>query len=525
MAESAALAQGGIEVQNRFGKLAIKLGYCTREQLNEAMKVQAAAAKAGFRKRLGDILVKKGYLTPEQLKRILSSQKVEDSKKRIASYEIISKLGEGSMGSVFKARQMGMDRLIALKLLSPDLAKDEDFRQRFIKEARAVAKLNHPYIVSGIDVGEYNKVYYFAMEYVDGQTLAQRMESCGGRLPEKEALDAARQTAMALEHAHQHGLLHRDVKPENILIDKTGAAKLADLGLVRMNLPGEDFSAEKGLAIGTPFYISPEQAQGLLDITPAADIYSLGATLYHVLTGEPPYDADTGRQIMKKHVREPVPDPRDVNPVLSPRTTRICMKCMKKEPKERYRDCGALARDLERAIVELAAPPKVNPTTRSVATAKSKTPAGAKSPAKPKTVAGAKSPTKPRTMPTPLPGARTNQPRRRMTSRRGSTNPNGILLAAVIVVVVILVLLISARRRPPTRPTPPPPPPRNNVVRQPTAPAKSTSKPRSKTTKPAKKDTTPAVKPTPAEKGSTPAQKDPPPEELPPGTRKPMELP
>ena len=408
MAESTTISPGGVEVQNRFGALAIELGFCTKQQLQEAMKVQAAAAKAGFRKRLGDILIKKGYLTPEQLKRILASQKVDEGKKRIANFEIVSKLGEGSMGSVFKARQRGMDRVVALKLLSPQLAKDEDFRQRFIKEARAVAKLNHPHIVSGIDVGEYNRVYYFAMEFVDGQTLAQRMEACGGRLSEKESLESARQTALALEHAHQNGLLHRDVKPENILVDKNGVTKLADLGLVRINRPGEDFSAEKGLAIGTPFYISPEQAQGLLDITPATDIYSLGATLYHILTGEPPFDAPTGREIMKKHVRDPVPDPRTVNPTLSARTARICMKCMQKDPKDRYRNCEALAKDLEKAIVELAAPPRVNPTTKHF------------------------TPTTASTIPDPVsPGSRTHQPRRRLTSRRNGSDASGAIVAVV----------------------------------------------------------------------------------------------
>jgi serine/threonine-protein kinase len=447
MAESTTMTSGGIDVQNRFGALAIELGFCTQQQLHEAMKVQSAAAKAGFRKRLGDILVKKGYLTPEQLKRILSSQKVDEGKKRIANFEIVSKLGEGSMGSVFKARQRGMDRVVALKLLSPQLAKDEDFRRRFIKEARAVAKLNHPHIVSGIDVGEYNRVYYFAMEFVDGQTLAQRMESCGGRLSEKEALESARQTALALQHAHQNGLLHRDVKPENILVDKAGVTKLADLGLVRINHPGEDFSAEKGLAIGTPFYISPEQAQGLLDITPATDIYSLGATLYHILTGEPPYDAPTGREIMKKHVREPVPDPRTANPTLSPRTSRICMKCMQKDPKERYRDCEALANDIEKAIVELAAPPRVNPTTKNI------TPTAAKIVAAPVST-----------------GSRTHQPRRRLTSRRGAGDASGAIIAAVAVIVVLVIAYVMMKS--PQYTPPPPPPPRNTMVKPAPAPTK-----------------------------------------------------
>ena len=522
MAESTTISPGGVEVQNRFGALAIELGFCTKQQLQEAMKVQAAAAKAGFRKRLGDILIKKGYLTPEQLKRILASQKVDEGKKRIANFEIVSKLGEGSMGSVFKARQRGMDRVVALKLLSPQLAKDEDFRQRFIKEARAVAKLNHPHIVSGIDVGEYNRVYYFAMEFVDGQTLAQRMEACGGRLSEKESLESARQTALALEHAHQNGLLHRDVKPENILVDKNGVTKLADLGLVRINRPGEDFSAEKGLAIGTPFYISPEQAQGLLDITPATDIYSLGATLYHILTGEPPFDAPTGREIMKKHVRDPVPDPRTVNPTLSARTARICMKCMQKDPKDRYRNCEALAKDLEKAIVELAAPPRVNPTTKHF------------------------TPTTASTIPDPVsPGSRTHQPRRRLTSRRNGSDASGAIVAAAVVLLVLIIAFVLLKSPARTSLPPPPPPPKIPVASPtPAKPATAVKAPPRQKQPPPSTAPTPAAESAPATQTKPPAaptapaetataQPEPPaeqprthpPEEHPDGKEKPMELP
>lgn len=495
MAESKTTSPGGVEVQNRFGALAIELGFCTQQQLQEAMQVQASAAKAGFRKRLGDILVTKGYLTPVQLKQILSSQKVDEGKRRIANFEIISKLGEGSMGAVFKARQRDMNRIVALKLLSPKLAKDEDYRLRFIREARAVAQLNHPHIVSGIDVGEYNRVYYFAMEYVDGQTLGQRMDACGGRLSEKESLDAVRQTALALAHAHQNGLLHRDVKPDNILIAKNGGTKLTDLGLVRINRPGEDFSAEKGLAIGTPFYISPEQAQGLLNITPATDIYSLGATLYHILTGEPPYDAPTGREIMKKHLLEPVPDPRSINPTLLARTARICMKCMQKEPKDRYPDCETVAKDIEKAIIELAEPPRINPAT--------------------KRMMSTSTPIIPEPVST---GSRTRQSRRRLSSRCRRSNTGGAIIAIVVAFVVLVIAYLSLRSSSRTRVPPPPPradtatpPPQRTPDLKLATPVKTP--PQRKQT-PSSTDPASATEPTPPVKGTpTPKATTAPPEQ------------
>jgi serine/threonine-protein kinase len=443
MAESAVLRGDGVEVQNRFGALALEMGFVTQTQLEEAMKVQRAAAKAGFRKRLGDILIKKGYLSQKQLDEILKSQKVETGKNRVGNYDIISKLGEGAMGAVYKARQLGMEREIALKILSPQLAKDTEFRERFVREARAVAKLNHPHIVAGIDVGSSNGVYYFAMEYVDGESLAQKMERSKGKLPEKEALDYGRQTALALHNAHLNGLLHRDVKPENIMIDRQGMAKLADLGLVRINRPGKTHDSEKGLAIGTPFYISPEQAQGRTDLTPGTDLYSLGATLYHALTGRPPYDADTGREIMIKHVNEPVPDPRKVNPEISATAARICMKLMSKKPKDRYPDGEALAEDLQRALdgvppARASARAAPQPTARMM-------------------------PEKSETSPTPA--ARTSHVRR-LRGARAHTSPLGLLIISLLILILTLVAWRAfkkssgARRPAPARtPTPTASPP------------------------------------------------------------------
>jgi eukaryotic-like serine/threonine-protein kinase len=335
-----------------FGKVAIKLGFITEGQLEEAMKVQATAAKAGLRKRLGEILIKKGYLTPEQFQQVLKSQTVKE-KKRIGDYELISKLGEGGMGSVFKARQVFMDRVIALKILSPKMAKNKDFRERFVREARAVAKLNHPHIVAGIDVGSKDGYCYFAMEFVDGESLGQYMQRKGGKLEEGTALEFIRQTALALHHAHQNNLLHRDVKPDNLLLDKErNIIKLADLGLARSAESAEDDAAltQAGQAVGTPFYISPEQARGLSDLTPATDLYSLGATLFHLLTGQVPFDGPTAAVIMTRHLTDPCPSVCKLSPKVSAGAEKIVHRCMNKEPDNRYEDALELVADIDKVL-------------------------------------------------------------------------------------------------------------------------------------------------------------------------------
>ena len=334
-----------------FGKLAIQLGYITQAQLEEAVRVQSAAAKAGLRKRLGEILIRKGYLTDEQFQKVLKGQTV--NRKRIAQYELISKLGEGGMGAVFKARQVYMDRVIALKILSPKMAKNKDFLRRFVREARAVAKLNHPHIVAGIDVGSADGYCYFAMEYVEGETLGEYMHRKSGKLPEKIGLEFIHQMALALQHAHENNMLHRDVKPDNILLEKEHkVAKLADLGLVRSAESHEDDAAltQAGQAVGTPFYISPEQARGISDLTPATDIYSLGATLYHVITGEVPYDGQTAAVIMTRHITDPVPSVRKVNPKLSIGAEKLVARAMQKNAPDRFHSMNEFADAIQQVL-------------------------------------------------------------------------------------------------------------------------------------------------------------------------------
>ena len=237
------------------------------------------------------------------------------TRKSIGGFELLERLGQGGMGAVFKARQMSMDRIVALKILPRKLAKNRAFVERFIREARSAATLSHPNIVQGIDVGHDGGHYYFAMEFVDGVTVRSLIER-EGRIEEKWALQIIAGVAVALEHAHEHGIVHRDIKPDNIMINREGDVKLADLGLARSTGKVDTVTVD-GAALGTPHYMAPEQARGEHDIDTRADIYGLGATLYHMVTGARPFDGPTAAAIMAKAITEPFPSPKEKNPELS----------------------------------------------------------------------------------------------------------------------------------------------------------------------------------------------------------------
>ncbi len=279
-------------------------------------------------------------------------------------FQLIEKLGSGAMGSVFRALQLSMDRMVAIKILSPELAENRGFLERFRREAHAAGRLSHPNIVTGIDVGHAEGVHYFAMEYVDGESLMDLIKR-EGAIEEKKAAHIGVQIARALDHAHEHGILHRDVKPQNVLLSVDGPAKLCDLGLVRHVLHSADGSVSitgdgpvsasddlsltrEGSAVGTPYYLSPEQALGEQDIDGRSDIYSLGATLFHAVSGEIPFKGSTASTIMEQHINEPPPPVRELAPEISHRMAAVIEKCLEKDPDDRYLHAEELADDLER---------------------------------------------------------------------------------------------------------------------------------------------------------------------------------
>jgi serine/threonine-protein kinase len=255
------------------------------------------------------------------------------------------------MATVYKARQLSLDRIVAVKVLPKRMSENPEFVERFYKEGKAAAKLSHNNIVQAIDVGSTKDNYhYFVMEYVEGRTLYDCMQPPpigeGRNFSEAEALDITIQIADALEHAHKRGLIHRDVKPKNIILTPTGIAKLTDLGLARDLDDKEAAESEAGKAYGTPYYISPEQIRGDLDIDFRADIYSLGATMYHMVTGQPPFDGDTPSAVMHKHLKQPLIPPDHINTALSAGIGEIIEVAMAKEREDRYPSTSDLLEDL-----------------------------------------------------------------------------------------------------------------------------------------------------------------------------------
>ena len=206
--------------------------------------------------------------------------------RRFGAYEVLEELGAGGMGNVYRAKNVTLERIVALKTLAPQFATDEGFVQRFLKEARAAARLNHQNIVQIYDFGCEEGVYYLAMEYVDGQSLRTLLKR-RGRFSERDALALIRQAVRALAVAHAEGLVHRDIKPDNLMLTAKGELKLVDLGIAK-RVDEEQGMTQTGQAVGTPQYISPEQIRGARDIDARADIYSLGATFYQLITGHAP---------------------------------------------------------------------------------------------------------------------------------------------------------------------------------------------------------------------------------------------
>jgi len=250
------------------------------------------------------------------------------------------------MAIVYKAQQLSLDRTVAIKILPKRFSENPDYVQRFYKEGKAAAKLNHNNIVGAFDVGEAGGYHYFAMEYVEGKTLYEDLAK-GYIFPEQEAIEIIIQVARALAHAHNKDLIHRDVKPKNIMINSLGVVKLADLGLARDSSDVQLAKAEAGKAYGTPYYIAPEQIRGEVDIDARADIYALGVTFYHMVTGRVPFEASTPSEVMKKHLKEPLIPPDHINTSLSAGLSEVIEVMMAKNKDERYVSAEELLMDLE----------------------------------------------------------------------------------------------------------------------------------------------------------------------------------
>jgi serine/threonine protein kinase len=265
--------------------------------------------------------------------------------RQLGNYDLIEELGRGGMGVVFKAVQRRADRIVAVKLILGGAASGDENRERFQSEVQLLAKLRHPNIVPVFEVGEEEGSPYFSMEYMPGGSLAEKAKQ--SPLPPAEAARIVEQLATAVHAAHQVGVLHRDIKPGNVLLDEGGAPKLTDFGLAK-RLDRDDGLTHTGSVLGTPGYMPPEQARGERDLTPAADVYSLGATLYALLIGKPPFAGRNFHDTLQHVLNDDPPRPRAKRPDLPRDLEAVCLKCLEKDPTRRYATAQALADDLAR---------------------------------------------------------------------------------------------------------------------------------------------------------------------------------
>ncbi|MBN1418813.1 MAG: serine/threonine protein kinase [Planctomycetes bacterium] len=363
-----------------FCKRALELGVLSAAQIDECLKIVDQRHSLGIERSARDIAVELGFVEAARAEEIAGSEEPAaaaepppaaaaegaappadaspppagaDIPPRLSGFEIIEKVGGGSMGTVYRARQLSLDKIVALKILSPELAGDRAFVERFVREARAAGHLNHPNIVHGIDAGEDQGFYYIAMEWIEGETLRGVLERAGA-LAERKALDIAGAVARGLEAAAKKDIVHRDIKPDNIMICRDGRVKITDLGLAVRRPPG-GMEDEPLRAMGTPFYISPEAIRGEA-VDARSDLYSLGATLYHMVTGVPPFRGDSGREVLRKHLEDEPRDPRELRSDLSSGAAELILHLLHKDPAKRPEP-----KDLQAAITRMVSTAPLRP--------------------------------------------------------------------------------------------------------------------------------------------------------------------
>jgi serine/threonine protein kinase len=264
-------------------------------------------------------------------------------------YELEELVGTGGMSSVYKARDRLLERNVALKVLHPHYSDDAEYVERFRREARAVAQLSHPHIVTVIDRGEDGGQQFIVFEFIDGENLKQLIGRIGP-LPVRRAVELALEIADALAFAHDHGLVHRDVKPQNVLLTPDGDAKVTDFGIAR-SLDVEQGVTQTGTVLGTSNYLSPEQASGR-PVTPATDVYSLGVVLYELLTGDVPFPGENFVAVAMKHLNEPPPDLSERRPDVPLRLVAAVERALEKDPLRRFQSMGAFASELRQCLVD-----------------------------------------------------------------------------------------------------------------------------------------------------------------------------
>lgn len=334
---------------DEFARYVKQVAMVTPEQVEAAEQELKRQLASGITIPMGEILVKQGAITAVQRegveKRLAAKQ--AGGLQQLGPYRIVRKLGEGGMGAVYLAEDTAANnRQVALKVLPKRHAQNAEFVSRFKREARSAVGLVHPNIVAAYAVGEDFGVHWYAMEFCPGEALDARLKR-EASLPWKDAVRIIAQVAAGLAHAHAHGTIHRDIKPANLMLAANGTAKILDFGLAKQLGGGQSLMTQTGVVMGTPHYIAPEQARGEKDIDGRADIYALGATLYHLVTGRTPFSGSSPAAVIMRHLSDELPDPRDEVHDLPDGVVEIIRRMMAKKPQDRYRDCETLIADLD----------------------------------------------------------------------------------------------------------------------------------------------------------------------------------
>jgi serine/threonine-protein kinase len=339
----------------RFAQAAVKAGYLSKEKAQELLQAQKQAEdRPGTKTDFRQVALNAKALSPEQVKALEEALGLgaQPKVKQFGPYLIERKLGQGGMGAVYLATDTRSNTPVAIKVLTGPAATDPEYLVRFQREAAVASGLKHPNIVACFGASVEGKIHYMALEYVDGGDLMGLIREAP--LPEPQAQALAAQLADALVAVHAAGIVHRDIKPHNILMTKDGTPKLADLGLAKAEM--DHSITQSGIVLGTPHYMSPEQAEGhVKEIDIRSDLYAFGATLYHIVCGKPPFEGPSAMVVLSKHVEEQIPSPKEAVPALSDGLCQIIEKLMAKRKEDRYQTPAELLQDLR--LVQQGQPP------------------------------------------------------------------------------------------------------------------------------------------------------------------------
>lgn len=335
-------------------RIAVERNMITPEQLEECVVIAHQVSSAGLKKDVYDVLVEKGYISRKILNAIFVS--IGKALAEIGHYEILSRLGEGGMGTVYKVRHKTNGQIYALKTLKRDLARDREHLERFMREIRNSFALSHPNIIRAADMGVDKETHFYVMEYIEGESLESLMKK-RKRLGEEESARIIAPIAEALAFANSRGIVHRDIKPANVLISKEGIVKLCDMGIAKS--VGTDVTlTQTGTAVGSPHYISPEQVTGTKDLDIRSDIYSLGVTLYYMVTGKLPFDDPNPHTLISMRLTEDPPHPSTCAPDLSPEMGTLIMRMMARDLRFRIRTPEEVASRLTAIAKGIKSPPR-----------------------------------------------------------------------------------------------------------------------------------------------------------------------